>query len=421
MLTTLAALPVRVSATAAIFACLALSPALAERTIRVEPAEGTTVVITRPAPPPPTPVAPAEPAFEGQRPAVDVAILLDTSSSMSGLINQARAQLWTIVQQFARAKHAGQTPTLRVALFEYGNSNLAATDGYIRRLVPLTSDLDTISEALFALTTSGGSEHCGQVIDRALKTLDWSDEPNAYQAVFIAGNEPFTQGPIDYRDACKRAIERGVVVNTIHCGAYGSGQQGQWHHGAQLAEGDYFNIDQDRALVHVDAPQDKVIIELNERLNKTYLWFGSRRDRAGFRQNQVAQDGNAGELGVAVAAQRAAVKATAAYDNVGRDLVDTVAAEPEALAELESDQLPDELADKTAEEWAAIVAAKAKERAELQQRIAELSAERDRYVAEKRKELAEAQSGAGKDATLGDVMTKAVRSQLKDRGFRVAE
>jgi len=412
------ALPVRVTTAAALLACLALSPALGDRTIQVRPAEGTTVVITpTPTTPPTTVTPPAQSPFEGQRPAVDVAILLDTSSSMSGLINQAKTQLWTIVQQFARAKHAGQTPTLRVALFEYGNSGLDATSGYIRQIVPLTTDLDTISEALFALTTSGGSEHCGQVIDRALTTLDWADEPNSYQAIFIAGNEPFTQGPVDYRDACKQAIEAGVVVNTIHCGAYDAGRDGQWHDGAQLAEGDYFNIDQDRALVHIDAPQDKVIIELNQKLNKTYLWYGSRRDRAGFRENQAMQDRNAGKLGEAVVAQRAAVKATAAYDNVGRDLVDTHAAEPEALQEIDADQLPDELADKTPEEQRAIVEAKAKERAELQQRIAELSAERDRYVAEKRKELAEANDG---EATLGEAVVEAVQSQLANRGFEVA-
>ena len=34
--------------------------------------------------------------FTGTRPAVDVAILLDTSNSMDGLISQAKSQLWTL-------------------------------------------------------------------------------------------------------------------------------------------------------------------------------------------------------------------------------------------------------------------------------------------------------------------------------------
>ena len=70
----------------------------------------------------------AKPPFTGKRPAVDVAILLDTSNSMDGLINQAKSQLWTIVQQFSKAKKNGQTPLLRVSVFEYGNSGLPASE-----------------------------------------------------------------------------------------------------------------------------------------------------------------------------------------------------------------------------------------------------------------------------------------------------
>ena len=75
-------------------------------------ADGAKVVITVERPKPVEQEA-AVP-FSGQRPAVDVAILLDTSNSMDGLINQAKSQLWTIVQQFAKAKKKGQTPVLRV-------------------------------------------------------------------------------------------------------------------------------------------------------------------------------------------------------------------------------------------------------------------------------------------------------------------
>jgi hypothetical protein len=71
-----------------------------------------------------------------------------------------------------------------VALFEYGNMGLPASEGYIRQVVPLTDDLDKLSESLFALSTNGGDEYCGQVIDRAAKSLDWAKEPNGYKAIF---------------------------------------------------------------------------------------------------------------------------------------------------------------------------------------------------------------------------------------------
>ena len=65
--------------------------------------------------------------------------------------------------------------------------------------------------------------------------MNWSKETNGYKAIFIAGNEPFTQGPVDYHQACKRAIERGIVVNTIHCGSSAEGVQGKWQDAAHLA------------------------------------------------------------------------------------------------------------------------------------------------------------------------------------------
>jgi len=358
----------------------------------------------------------ADAPFAGQRPSVDLAILLDTSNSMDGLIDQAKQQIWTIVNQFADAKKQGKTPLLRVALFQYGNNGLPASEGYIEQMVPLTDDLDELSAALFALTTNGGSEYCGQAIDTAVQALDWSGEPNSYKAIFIAGNEPFTQGPLAYQDACTGAIERGIVINTIHCGNYDTGVSGSWQHGAELAEGKYLSIDQDRAVVHIPAPQDKIIIELNQQLNATYIWYGQRAEQ--LRENQAAQDRNAALFSDSIAVKRAQAKASGIkgnYRNVGRDLVDTLEAEPEALKELDDDALPQEMQEMTDAQRRAHVEAMATKRAELQAKIKRLGEEREQYLAAERQKRAE----QGGEATLGDAVTQAVQAQLKDAGFTV--
>jgi hypothetical protein len=357
-----------------------------------------------------------KPPFRGHRPTVDVAILLDTSNSMDGLINQARSQLWTIVQQFAKAKKHGQTPVLRVALFEYGNMGLPASEGYIRQVVPLSDDLDKLSEALFALTTNGGDEYCGQVIDVAVKSLDWSTEPNGYKAIFIAGNEPFTQGQVDYRSSCKQAIERGIVVNTIHCGNGEEGRQGMWQDGAKLAEGESFNIDQDRAVVQIKCPQDEIIIRLNTELNKTYLWFGAESERLDYSKNQVAQDSNAGGMGGGVLAARAATKASDGYRNLNRDLVDTLSEDKAILSKVKAGELPEPLQKLAPAEREAYVNEMAAKRVSVQQQIAKLAVERDTYLAKEQKRLA---TDAGQ-ATLGDVVVTAIQKQLADSGFEQA-
>jgi hypothetical protein len=355
---------------------------------------------------------PATAPFSGTRPAVDVAILLDTSNSMDGLIGQAKSQLWNIVQQFADAKKNGMTPILRVSVFEYGNTSLPATEGYIRQVVPLTDDLDSVSQALFQLTTNGGDEYCGMVIDEALKRLAWSKEPNSYKAIFIAGNEPFTQGSVYYESACKKAIESGVVVNTIHCGSQSEGVAGKWQHGAELAEGKFLNIDQDRQVVHIKCPQDKIILELNTELNKTYLWFGAKQVRESYKGNQLAQDSNADSIGNSVA--RVQTKSSAAYSNLGRDLCDTMKEDEKVIDSVKTEDLPEELQKLTLEERKAYVQKMAAKREEIKQQLAKVNQEREAYLAAEQKQLA----AAAKD-TLGDAISNTVNEQLLKSGFEV--
>src|SRR6266550_3451359 len=68
---------------------------------------------------------------------VDVAICLDVSSSMDGLVASAKQKLWDVVNDLARAKPA---PNLRVALFSYGNNAYDPKTGWVRQELDLTSD-----------------------------------------------------------------------------------------------------------------------------------------------------------------------------------------------------------------------------------------------------------------------------------------
>jgi hypothetical protein len=77
--------------------------------------------------------AAATPAQQSRRPVIQMAILLDTSGSMDGLLDQARSQLWKIVNEFIEAKKNGTRPDLEVALYEYGNVRTQAlSDKFFR-------------------------------------------------------------------------------------------------------------------------------------------------------------------------------------------------------------------------------------------------------------------------------------------------
>ena len=51
-------------------------------------------------------------------------MLLGTSNSKDGLINQAKTQLWEIVNELSFAKCVTGQPDLCIALYEYGNDGL---------------------------------------------------------------------------------------------------------------------------------------------------------------------------------------------------------------------------------------------------------------------------------------------------------
>ena len=346
-------------------------------------------------------------------PQIQIAILLDTSGSMSGLINQARTQLWKIVNEFATAEQEGKPPQLTVALYEYGKSSLPAKEGYLRMIVPLTDDLDKISEELFALKTNGGSEYCGQVISRATEELDWSKSGSDLKCIFIAGNEPFTQGPVKFQDACESAIKKGITVSTIFCGPASVGIQTQWQQGALLADGSYMAIDHNQKAPVIEAPQDKQLAELSNQINTTYVAYGAKQAREAAIKNQVAQDANAAQSNQAAAASRAQFKGSGLYNNARWDLVDACRLGKVKLEDLKEDQLPEFLKKMKPAERKAYIEKKAKERKEIQEKIKKLSEERTKYVAAELKKLAE----GGKN-TLDQAIINAARKQATQKNFK---
>ena len=340
---------------------------------------------------------------------VQLAILLDTSNSMDGLIEQAKSQLWKIVNEFNDAKQGDKKPVVQVALYEYGNTNLSVGTNYIRQVLPFTRDLDKVSEQLFKLTTNGGDEYCGAVIREAIDKLDWDKNGQTYKAVFIAGNEPFDQGPIKPNDSCKTAIQKGIVVNTIHCGNRSEGENTGWRTGAALAEGRFLTIDQDKAVVHIEAPQDKEITRLSIELNRTYVTYG--KDGARGIANQTAQDSNAFKYEKSGAAvQRALTKTSSNYKNSTWDLVDACKKDGVKLETLSDAELPKELKPLSPAARQAYIDEKAAERTKLQSDISRLNEERKKFVAEKAKEK-------GGEATLDNAISQVVREQAAKKAI----
>ncbi|OUV13467.1 MAG: hypothetical protein CBC46_06995 [Verrucomicrobiaceae bacterium TMED86] len=355
----------------------------------------------------------AQETLKPEQAKVQIAILLDTSGSMSGLIEQTKTQLWKVVNTFISAKQNGQVPFVEVALYEYGNDLISKDVNFVRQIQPLTRDLDQISQDLFSLTTNGGSEFCGAVISSAINELKWDDNPKVYKAIFVAGNEPFTQGPVDPQEACRAAIGKGVIVNTIHCGSEEQGISGGWKSGALLADGSYLVINQNAAVVHIEAPQDAKLVQLGESLNKTYIGFGRHAQNKAAMQS--VQDENARKKQKSGAAvNRAVTKASLNYDNSSWDLVDACQIKDFDWTKLKKEELPKEMQELDLEGRKKYVAQKQLERKNIQKEIKRLTSARNEFVAKKRTEMA----AKNEESTLDVAVTNTVREQASKKGYQ---
>ncbi len=339
---------------------------------------------------------------------IKLALILDTSNSMDGLIDQAKAQLWNIVNELSVAKCDGVKPNLEIALYQYGNDNLPASKGYIQLVAPLTEDLDEISAQLFALSTRGGSEFCGQAIQTSLNQLDWDSSPEDYKVIFIAGNEPFDQGRVPYVEVCRTAKSKGIIVNTIHCGEFQVGINQRWKNAAILAGGKYMAIDQNTKTEYIPSPYDDRIAQLNSKLNDTYIEYGREGNQK--KQKMMEQDDNSAEYGQVNSIKRAVTKSSHVYKSESWDLVEANKKEDFKIESVEEEYLPEEMQAMNVEERRRYVAEKTLEREQIKLEIQQLNKKREAHIAKIKKEK-------GEKEQLDQAIVSAIRDQAQANRF----
>jgi len=339
---------------------------------------------------------------------IQVAILLDVSNSMDGLIDQAKAQLWNMVNTMGNARCDGLQPAFELALYEYGRPNNGEEKGYIRQLHAFTGNLDQVSNTLFSLHTNGGDEYCPQVIVESAEDLPWDKNSGTYKAIFIAGNESFRQGKVPWSLACEKARQMGVIVNTIYCGDRQEGIAEYWNLGAECGNGSFTNINQDEKSREIDTPYDTMLFVLNEKLNATYISYGARGAEAAAMQADM--DAKNYTLSKSAAAKRAEVKSKASlYKNDDWDLVDAMESDKEFLSKIDKDQLPTSMKNKSKAEIEKVLVQAKSERGAIQNQIAGLSVKRNEYIS---KELAKPGQGTGVP-TLETEIERIIKFQAK--------
>jgi len=117
---------------------------------------------------------------------IEVCFVLDTTGSMSGLIEGAKAKIWAIANQVVKQK---PTPDVKFALIGYRDRG----DAYVTQRFDLTDDLDAVFKNLSAFRADGGGdepESVNQALDEAVNKIAWSPDRAVLKIIFLVGDAP---------------------------------------------------------------------------------------------------------------------------------------------------------------------------------------------------------------------------------------
>lgn len=312
---------------------------------------------------------------------IQLALLLDTSNSMDGLINQAKNQLWETISHLSKNVPEAE---IEIAVYQYGNDGLSIYDDYIDQVLSFTNNLDKVSNALFNLRTNGGSEYCGSVIKKSTQELLWDNKATTQKVLVIAGNETFTQGKIHYSKAISKAKEKSIQVNTIYCGTEGDGIHRSWQKGAKEGNGQSFTINQNSDIKQISTPYDDAILDCNKKINDTYVPIYEEQvsEKIMIEDNDKSQAQEQRERLV----EKALVKKNKnIYVKDTWDAVDNYTSNQGSIAAVRSSgsgEMNAKFKDKTDEEIVEIIEDIKEDRDELHSELESLEVKRQKYITE---------------------------------------
>src|SRR6266852_5288874 len=238
-----------------------------------------------------------------KKPKVEVVFCLDTTSSMTHLIEGAKQKIWAIANQIASGK---PTPDLKIGLVAFRDRG----DAYITKVIDLNDDLDDIYGHLRGFKAEGGGdipESVNQALDDAVNKIKWSKDDQTLRIIFLVGDAPphmDYKDDVKYPETCKKAVEKGIIINTVQCGNDHECTK-HWKEICHKAEGTFVQIPQEGGVVSIETPYDKRLGEINKELaNGTLVYGDAHMRRDGESKKEIAA-----ALPSAPAADRAATAA----------------------------------------------------------------------------------------------------------------
>lgn len=352
------------------------------------------------------------PVVPSQSHRIEVVFVLDTTSSMSGLIQAAKEKIWSIASTMTSAQ---ENPDIKMGLVAFHDRG----DSYITRVYDLSDDLDSMYANLMDFKVQGGGdgpESVNQALYDAIHKVSWSQEANVYKVAFLVGDAP---PHMDYPDDVKYPVtlaaakRKGIVVNTIQSGQH-QYTRPAWQEIAALGHGDYFQVENSGNAVAVATPFDEKLSKLATDLEDTRLYYGDEETKKAQQRKLDASQKLREELSTEALARRSEYNVTASGKKnfLGEsELVDAITSGRVELDEIEVKNLPASIQAMAPAKQMEIITEQAQRRDQLKQEIRELSESRNRFIKEK------VAAGGGADDTLDEKIYRAVKDQAASVGL----
>ena len=328
---------------------------------------------------------------------IEVCFVLDTTGSMSGLIEGAKKKIWTIANSIVAADSKAK---VRFALVPYRDRG----DEYVTKIFDLTDDLDKVFADLQSFKADGGGdepESVNQGLDDAVNKVSWSPGEQAVKFIFLVGDCPphmDYSDDVKYPQSCESAVKKNIIVNTIECGS-NSQTRDIWTDIARRSEGSFVMLEQSGGMVVTETPMDKEISELSAKIGTLAVPYGSAKQQA-----EVAQKNAVASCAPApVAAERAAynAKSNRAIQGQG-DLLSDSRDGTVDLDKLKTEDLPAPMQKMSGDERKTYLKNQAEERDKLTARVNDLAKQREAYIAEQNKKLGN--KGDAFDVKVGEIV-----------------
>ena len=353
-----------------------------------------------------------DPSTDARGRAIEVVFVLDTTSSMSGLIQAAKEKIWSIATTMASAQ---ENPDIKMGLVAFRDRG----DSYVTRVFDLSADLDTMYSSLMDFRAQGGGdgpESVNQALYDAIHRISWSQDDGVYKVAFLVGDAPPHMDYIDdvkYPLTLAEAASRGIVVNTIQSGQH-SNTRPAWMEIAALGHGEYFQVENHGNAVAVATPFDTELSKLSAALEDTRIFYGDEETRAEQKAKLDAGARLRKELSTEALARRSAYNATKSGEKnlLGEsELVDAITSGRVELDDIAEEEMPASLRPLEPAAQMEVIRENAERRDQLKQEIRRLSESRDRYIRQK----VEAEGGAGD--SLDEKIYRAVKDQAASVGL----